>query len=155
MDFERIKELIELVARSRIGELEVTEDGITVRIGRTKVLPDSTSGANSRDSVAPGMVPSKPIERNAAERGPGSNEIAAPLFGLVHLKPAPGAQPFVAVGDRVLEGQTVCLIEAMKVFTPVQSDQAGTIAEILVEAGQEVDVGQLLLRFSGPRDRAK
>jgi acetyl-CoA carboxylase biotin carboxyl carrier protein len=74
--------------------------------------------------------------------------LCAPLYGVVHLSPAPGEAPFVAVGRAVTAGDVVCVIEAMKVFNEVRAEHAGEVAEILVSSGQEVDAGQPLLRFA-------
>ena len=73
--------------------------------------------------------------------------VAAPLYGIVHLQRTPEAAPFVTVGQAVEAGQVVCTIEAMKVFTDVRAERAGTVAEILVTTAQEVEAGQTLVRL--------
>ena len=153
MKFERIKELIELVARSRISEFEITENGVTVRIGRVGINSDSETATKPVPATATDAL--DPVGRSDVLIKHDEYEIVAPLFGVVRLTPSPGALPFVTVGGRVVEGQTICLIEAMKVFTPVQADKSGAIVAVLVEADQEVDVGQPLLRLTSRSDRVR
>ncbi len=73
-----------------------------------------------------------------------SGEFQAPMYGIVHLQPSPGAPSFVRIGDTVRTGQTLCLMEAMKVFSELRAERDGTVRAVLVEAGQEVDAGQAL-----------
>ncbi|MFT3690902.1 acetyl-CoA carboxylase biotin carboxyl carrier protein [Paenirhodobacter sp.] len=89
----------------------------------------------------PPAPPPAPVPQKAAT-------IRAPMFGIVHAAPNPGAAPFVSVGDRVEPGQPVCVIEAMKVFSVIAADRAGTIARILFEDGAEVDVDQPLVEYA-------
>ena len=74
--------------------------------------------------------------------------LVAPLYGVVHLSPGPGEPPFVVPGQNVSAGQTLCVVEAMKVFNEVRAEQDATIVEVLVESGQEVDADQPLMRFA-------
>ena len=77
-----------------------------------------------------------------------SNEVLATLYGVVHLQPSPGEPPFVEAGASVKAGQTLCVIEAMKVFNEVRAERDGTVESVMVKSGQEVEAGQALLRFA-------
>jgi acetyl-CoA carboxylase biotin carboxyl carrier protein len=124
MDLDRIKALIDLLAGSPIGELDLTEDGHRIRLVK-----------NTVSAQAPIAPPA------------GEATVTAPMFGIFHLTPSPGAPPFVAVGDSVETGQPLGTIEAMKVFHAITADQAGRVDAILVTAGQEVETGTPLFRI--------
>lgn len=131
MDISKIRSLIEIFGQSRLAELVVSEGGTSVRILRGDGAPS-----------APATVMPPPVPKEAP------HSIRAPMFGIVHATPNPGAAPFVSPGDRVEPGQPVCVIEAMKVFSVVAADRAGTVARILFEDGAEVDVDQPLVEYA-------
>lgn len=131
----RLRELIELAASEGVGGIDVVEDGTRVRIVRAGSGPVRTASA-----AEPASAPSPGAERDV---------FVAPMFGVFHLTPAPGAPPFVRVGDVVIPGKQLCLIEAMKMFNPVASDRTGRIDAILAEPGAEVAPGQPLFRIRG------
>ncbi|RWR10222.1 acetyl-CoA carboxylase biotin carboxyl carrier protein [Paenirhodobacter populi] len=130
MDISKIRSLIEIFGQSRLAELVVSEEGTTVRILRGEAAPEAPV------TVAP------PPPKEAP------HSIRAPMFGIVHATPNPGAAPFVSPGDKVEPGQPLCVIEAMKVFSVIAADRAGTIARILFEDGAEVDVDQPLVEYA-------
>ncbi|RWR12109.1 acetyl-CoA carboxylase biotin carboxyl carrier protein [Paenirhodobacter populi] len=130
MDISKIRSLIEIFGQSRLAELVVSEEGTTVRILRGEAAPEAPA------TVAP------PPPKEAP------HSIRAPMFGIVHATPNPGAAPFVSPGDKVEPGQPLCVIEAMKVFSVIAADRAGTIARILFEDGAEVDVDQPLVEYA-------
>lgn len=127
MDLDRLKAIIDWMANSPLSELELTDGDFHIHLVKT----------------ADGVVTAAPVA--AAE--PAGAAVTAPSFGVVHLAPSAGAEPFVKVGQRVEAGQPLCVIEAMKVFSPVEAEGAGTVAEILVEDGAEVSAGQPLFRL--------
>ncbi len=129
----RLRELIALAASEGVGGIDVVEDGTRIRIARTGAAPVRAGLA-----AEPKSALSTVVEHDV---------FTAPMFGVLHLTPAPGAASFVKVGDFVVSGQQLCLIEAMKMFNPVLSDRAGRIKEILAEPGTEVTSGQPLFRI--------
>jgi acetyl-CoA carboxylase biotin carboxyl carrier protein len=144
MDQQQIKALIDAMASSDLQEMEFSQDGWTLRL----VRQDAASAA----SAAAPSTPKAPLHRTATPRAPAraesSKELLAPLFGVLHLQSAPGEPPFVVEGQSVKAGQTLCVIEAMKVFNEVRAEHDAVIDAVLVSSGQEVEAGQALLRFA-------
>lgn len=128
MDLVRLKEIIDWMARSPVVELEISDGDFKVHLVRE-------NGQQEQGGAAPAV----PLETSDS-----SHEIVASSYGIIHLSPAPDSPAFVEVGQAVTAGQTVCVIEAMKVFTPIEAERAGTIAAILVKDGAEVSAGQVL-----------
>ncbi|ACC71801.1 acetyl-CoA carboxylase biotin carboxyl carrier protein [Paraburkholderia phymatum] len=152
MDLRKLKTLIDLVSESGISELEVTEGEGKVRIVKNappvyvqqpgNFAPQfaaSAPAAVGHAAEAPAGAPATP-----AAAAPQGHVVTSPMVGTFYRAPSPGADPFVQVGDTVKEGQTICIIEAMKLLNEIESDQAGVIKEILVENGQAVEYGQPL-----------
>ncbi|EJT01770.1 acetyl-CoA carboxylase biotin carboxyl carrier protein subunit [Rhizobium sp. CCGE 510] len=141
MDLSKIKTLIDFVGRSNITELTVTEKDVTVRIFRTS------------PGEAAASEPSKEPTTNLAPDAPSSVEktsypVKAPLFGVLHRAPAPGEPPFVAIGDVVEEGQTLFIIEAMKVFNTITAPRSGRITQLTDIDNGEVETGDLLAEIA-------
>jgi acetyl-CoA carboxylase biotin carboxyl carrier protein len=129
MELEKIRILLELFGASRLNEMTVTEGGTTIRMARSTAAP------------VPQQAPATKAVSVAAT-------LNAPMFGIVHRAPDPGAAPLVQVGDTVAAGQPICVIEAMKVFNTVHADRAGTIARVLFEDGAEVEADQPLVEYA-------
>jgi acetyl-CoA carboxylase biotin carboxyl carrier protein len=155
MDLRKLKTLIDLVSESGISELEVTEGEGKVRIVKNAppVYVQPSSGFAPQVSMAaPTAVPlaadagAAPAAAGAAPAAsaPQGHVVTSPMVGTFYRAPSPGADPFVQVGDTVKEGQTLCIIEAMKLLNEIESDKAGVIKEILVDNGQAVEYGQPL-----------
>jgi acetyl-CoA carboxylase biotin carboxyl carrier protein len=148
MDLRKLKSLIDLVQQSGIAELEITEGEERVRICRTS--PGMTHAAPQQVySVAPAPAaaapaPAAPPPEQAAPEAEG-HVIRSPMVGTFYLSSAPGAKPFVQVGDTVKTGQTLCIIEAMKLLNEIESDHDGTVKAVLVENGQPVEYGEPLV----------
>ncbi|MBV8628910.1 MAG: acetyl-CoA carboxylase biotin carboxyl carrier protein [Paraburkholderia sp.] len=152
MDLRKLKTLIDLVSESGISELEVTEGEGKVRI--VKNAPPvyvQPSASYAPQYAAPAQAPGGAIEGPAAAAAaapaaaaPQGHVVTSPMVGTFYRAPSPGADPFVQVGDSVKEGQTICIIEAMKLLNEIESDVSGVIKEILVENGQAVEYGQPL-----------
>jgi len=147
MDLRKLKTLIDLVAESGISELEVTEGDGKVRI--VKQPPQVIAAPMMQQMpVLPSMPAAAPAASAAAAEPasqlPAGHVVTSPMVGTFYRAPSPGAAPFVNVGDTVKEGQTVCIIEAMKLLNEIECDKAGVIKEILVENGQAVEYGQPL-----------
>ncbi|WP_175778040.1 acetyl-CoA carboxylase biotin carboxyl carrier protein [Burkholderia anthina] len=150
MDLRKLKTLIDLVSESGISELEVTEGEGKVRIVKNAppVYVQQTAGFAPQVS-APAPSAALPTEGAAAAGAaapavPQGHIVTSPMVGTFYRAPSPGADPFTQVGDTVKEGQTICIIEAMKLLNEIESDKAGVIKEILVENGQAVEYGQPL-----------
>lgn len=143
MKQEQIKTLIDALAASDLAELEYSENGSTLRLVKLAAL-GAASAARSPSGVrkAPRQAPQETTAPAVA-----SAECLAPLFGVVHLQPAPGEPPFVQPAQAVEAGQLLCVIEAMKMFNEVRADRTGTVRQVLVQSGQEVEAGQPLFRF--------
>ena len=147
MDPQQIKTLIDAMAASDLAEMEYSQDGWTLRLVRhAQALPTAEAQrapvAAAARAVADRPRVAAPIESTSAA------ELHAPLFGVVHLGPSPGEPPFVVAGQAVKAGQTLCVIEAMKVFNEVRAEHDATVQAVLVTSGQEVEAGQALLRFA-------
>ncbi|VVE67641.1 acetyl-CoA carboxylase, biotin carboxyl carrier protein [Pandoraea captiosa] len=149
MDLRKLKTLIDLVAESGISELEVTEGEGKVRI--VKAPPQVI--AAPMQMAMPAAMPQVAAQAPAATQAPAApaapatpqgHIVTSPMVGTFYRAPSPGADPFAQVGDSVKEGQTLCIIEAMKLLNEIESDKAGVIKEILVENGQAVEYGQPL-----------
>lgn len=143
MKQEQIKTLIDALAASDLAELEYSENGSTLRLVKLAAL-GAASAARSPSGVrkAPRQAPEETTAPAVA-----SAECLAPLFGVVHLQPAPGEPPFVQPAQAVEAGQLLCVIEAMKMFNEVRADRTGAVRQVLVQSGQEVEAGQPLFRF--------
>ncbi len=149
MDTQALKALIDLFGRAPLRELEISEGGQTVKITRAKQAQALVPPASPLSAVAPKVATTPPSPTEKAEvRSTNEQLITAPMYGTLHLSPAPDAPPFVAVGDTLHAGQQVGLIEAMKVFTPIKTEIAGRVEAILVSDGSEVEAHQPLIRLS-------
>jgi acetyl-CoA carboxylase biotin carboxyl carrier protein len=151
MDLRKLKTLIDLVSESGISELEVTEGEGKVRIVKNAppvYVQPSTSYAPQYSQpapAAPGALDAPAAAAAApAPAAPQGHVVTSPMVGTFYRAPSPGADPFVQVGDTVKEGQTICIIEAMKLLNEIESDKSGVVKEILVENGQAVEYGQPL-----------
>ena len=148
MTLEEIRQLVELVRESSIAELEIGRGDDRIRIVRQHQQP-----AVAMSAAMPVSVPSEPASSAAEPAAPAAvpasdvHEIKAPMVGTFYRAPAPDAPPFVEVGDRVVEDQTICIIEAMKLMNEIPTDRAGTIVEIVGQNAQPVEYGQPLVRI--------
>lgn len=150
MDLRKLKTLIDLVSESGISELEVTEGE-----GKVRIVKNAAPVYVQQPAYAPQMSAPAPVVGGAeapaaaapaapAAAAPQGHVVTSPMVGTFYRSPSPGADAFVQVGDTVKEGQTLCIIEAMKLLNEIESDAAGVIKEILVENGQAVEYGQPL-----------
>lgn len=151
MDIRKVKKLIELLEESGIAELEIREGEESVRISRQSTVtaaPAVTTIAapveTPAPSAAPQTAPSSGGESAAAEPEISGHVIKSPMVGTFYRAPAPGAKPFVEVGQSVSVGDTLCIVEAMKLLNQIESDTAGVVKSILIENEQPVEYGQPL-----------
>ena len=148
MDIRKVKKLIELLDESGIAEIEITEGEESVRISRyaagTPAAPMAYAAPAPVAAAAPVAVEaSAPVA--AAEPEEDGYEVAAPMVGTFYASASPGASPYVQVGDRVNEGDTLCIIEAMKMMNQIEADVSGVIKSIRVQNGEPVEYGQTLV----------
>jgi acetyl-CoA carboxylase biotin carboxyl carrier protein len=148
MDIRKVKKLIELLEESGISEIEISEGEESVRISRypkpgtvtTSAAP--AAPAASAPAPAQAVAAASPIEAAAAPAQ--GQQVTAPMVGTFYSGPAPGAKPFVEIGTEVKPGDTLCVIEAMKMMNQIESEFAGRVVSILVENGSPVEFGQPL-----------
>jgi acetyl-CoA carboxylase biotin carboxyl carrier protein len=150
MDLRKLKKLIDLVEESGIAELEITEGEEKVRI----VKSGGSAGREPGYAAAP--LPAATLPSGGARAAPAQaapivaappegHTVKSPMVGTFFRSATPGGKPFVQVGDTVEKGQTICIIEAMKLMNEIETDQAGVVSAILVENGQPVEYGEPLL----------
>lgn len=147
MDLRKLKTLIELVEGSGIAELEISEGEERVRITRTiAAAPQQAYVPPTQPAVAMPIAPqpAAPSAEPAKPATPEGHVVKSPMVGTFYRSPSPGSKPFVDVGQSVNSGDTLCIIEAMKLLNEIDADQAGVIKAILVENGQPVEFGQPL-----------
>ena len=144
MDLRKLKTLIDLVSESNVSELEITEAEGKVRIVKSSGAPLVMQ--------QPAMMMTAPVAAPAAATpnvevpvaAPAGHAVKSPMVGTFYRSSSPGAKAFVEVGSVVREGETICIIEAMKILNEIETDKAGTITQILCENGQAVEYGQPL-----------
>ena len=149
MDLRKLKTLIDLVAESGIAEIEVTEGEDKVRIvkhapaaGPAGAVPAPAPIATALATTA--TAPSASNSAVAADEQVKGNIVKSPMVGTFYRSPSPGAKPFVEIGQAVKPGDTLCIIEAMKLLNEIEAEVAGEVKEVLVENGQPVEYGQPL-----------
>ena len=146
MDLRKLKKLIDLVQESGIAELEITEGEEKVKIVKGGVVSVSQApAAPAPASAAPAApVQAAPAPAPQPDAGQEGHVVKAPMVGTFYRSPSPDAKAFVEVGQSIKEGQTICIIEAMKLMNEIESDASGVVKAILVENGQPVEYGQPL-----------
>ncbi len=145
MDLRKLKTLIDLVSESNVSELEITEAEGKVRIvkGGGAVVQQVLAAPQAVAAPAVAAAPAAAAPAPVAEV-PAGHIVKSPMVGTFYRSSSPGAKPFVEIGSAVKEGETICIIEAMKILNEIEADKSGTIARILCENGQAVEYGQPL-----------
>lgn len=151
MDIRKVKKLIELLEESGISEIEISEGEESVRISRypqpgaVTYAPAAMPIGIAHAAVGP-LASAAPQSESAAPRPPPprGQQVTAPMVGTFYTSPAPGAKPFVDIGSIVKPGDTLCVIEAMKMMNQIESEVAGRVVSVLVENGSPVEFGQAL-----------
>ena len=150
MDIRKVKKLIELLEESHVAEIEIHEGEESVRISRmpTNVpAPALIQAAPAAiPAAAPAAAPVAAAPTEAAE--PEGHKVQSPMVGTFYEAPSPGAKPFVEVGQQVNVGDTLCIVEAMKMLNQIEADKAGKVTARLVDNGQPVEFGQSLFVIS-------
>ena len=147
MDIRKVKKLIELLEESGIAELEINEGEESVRISRYSSAPQPAAAPISYEVPAAARAPMSATSEDIDETEslPSGHVVTSPMVGTFYSAPSPGAKPFVSVGDSVTDGDTVCIVEAMKILNQIEADASGTVKAILVENAQPVEYGQPLM----------
>jgi acetyl-CoA carboxylase biotin carboxyl carrier protein len=152
MDIRKVKKLIELLEESNLTEIEIVEGEESVRLSRGSSLAPppqyqlpavTPAPAASPPSPPPAAAP-PPAQREEEAAIPEGEVVRSPMVGTYYASPSPEAEPFVALGQKVSEGETLCIIEAMKMFNQIEADLSGTVVAILAENGQPVEFDQPL-----------
>ena len=153
MDLRKLKTLIDLVSESNVSELEITEAEGKVRIVKSAGVAAVAPMAMPVPAVAAPVVAAPvaaPVPAaatapaEAAPAAPAGHAVKSPMVGTFYRSASPGAAPFVQIGSVVKEGETLCIVEAMKILNEIESDKSGTVTQILCENGQAVEYGQPL-----------
>ena len=149
MDIRKVKKLIELLEESGIAELEINEGEESVRISRYSTAPVQAPVNYAAPPAAPAPAAPAPAPASEEEGGeealPSGHIVKSPMVGTFYSASSPGAKPFVNIGDSVAEGDTVCIVEAMKILNQIEADASGIVKAVLVENAQPVEYGQPLL----------
>jgi acetyl-CoA carboxylase biotin carboxyl carrier protein len=144
MDIRKVKKLIELLDESGIAEIEITEGEESVRISRYAPGASVTAAPVAAAPVAAPAAPAPaaaPVQEVTEDDG---FEVTAPMVGTFYAASSPGAAPYIQVGDRVNEGDTLCIIEAMKMMNQIEADVSGVVKSIRIQNGEPVEFGQVL-----------
>ncbi|HGO6586600.1 TPA: acetyl-CoA carboxylase biotin carboxyl carrier protein [Neisseria gonorrhoeae] len=149
MDLRKLKKLIDLVEESGIAEIEVTEGEEKVRITRTIAAAAAPVYAAPVPAAAPAVTPAAaPVAASAPAAAPAARDLSdaqkSPMVGTFYRAPGPNAAAFVEVGQQVKAGDTLCIIEAMKLMNEIEAEKSGTVKEILVKNGTPVEFGEPL-----------
>ncbi|EGU32201.1 acetyl-CoA carboxylase biotin carboxyl carrier protein subunit [Vibrio sp. N418] len=153
MDIRKIKKLIELVEESGIAELEISEGEESVRISRHGAAPVHAPiqyAAAPAPVAAPAVAPAAPVAAAevaapAAPAAPAGHQVLSPMVGTFYRSPSPESKSFIEVGQSVNAGDTICIVEAMKMMNQIEADKSGVVTAILVEDGQTVEFDQPLV----------
>jgi acetyl-CoA carboxylase biotin carboxyl carrier protein len=145
MDIRKIKKLIEMLEESNLGEIEIKEGEESIRISRAGTAAPAAQWMQA-PAPAPAAAPVAvaPLAAPAAPSLPAGHMVTSPMVGTFYRSPSPSAASFVEVGSQVKVGDTLCIIEAMKILNTIESDKAGTVKAILKENGQPVEFGEPL-----------
>ena len=144
MDLRKLKTLIDLVSESNVSELEITEAEGKVRIVKSSGAPVVMQQPAMTMMAAPVAGVAPVAEAAPAAAAPVGHTVKSPMVGTFYRSASPGAKPFAELGTVVKEGETICIIEAMKILNEIEADKAGTVTRILSENGQAVEYGQPL-----------
>jgi acetyl-CoA carboxylase biotin carboxyl carrier protein len=150
MDIRKVKKLIELLEQSDIAEIEIHEGEESVRISRHGATPQPlimtapVAQQYTEAAPPPAIAPAPDPSGSSADDAPEENLVRSPMVGTFYRAPSPGSRPFVEEGEQVKAGDTLCIIEAMKILNQIECEKAGSVRRILVENGQPVEYNQPL-----------
>ena len=148
MDLRKLKTLIDLVSESNVSELEITEAE-----GKVRIVKSAPAAAVAQVvAAAPVAAVAAPVVQAVADAAsaaaaapaPAGHTVKSPMVGTFYRASSPGAKPFAEIGQAIKEGETICIVEAMKILNEIEADKSGTVTQILVQNGQAVEYGQPL-----------
>ena len=148
MDLRKLKTLIDLVSESNVSELEITEAE-----GKVRIVKSAPAAAVAQVvAAAPVAAVAAPVVQAVADAAsaaaaapaPAGHTVKSPMVGTFYRASSPGAKPFAEIGQAIKEGETICIVEAMKILNEIEADKSGTVKQILVDNGQAVEYGQPL-----------
>jgi len=151
MDLRKVKKLIELLEESNLNELEISEGEESIRLSRG--APAAPAAPAPVPAAPPAEAPPSAATRYAGQEDsdsarasdiPSGHQVTSPMVGTYYAAPEPDAPPFVSVGSKVQAGDTLCVIEAMKIFNQIEADTTGTVVHIQKDSGEAVEYGELL-----------
>ncbi len=146
-DPEAIRALAKILRETDLTEIELVEDGSRIRVARTAPVQQVVQGVAPAPAASPAAAAPTAAEAAASEEITAATPgvVASPMVGVAYLSPEPGSAPFISLGARVSQGQTILLIEAMKTFNQIKAPKAGTVTRILIENGTPVEFAEPLL----------
>ncbi|WP_260292136.1 acetyl-CoA carboxylase biotin carboxyl carrier protein [Sedimenticola hydrogenitrophicus] len=147
MDIRKVKKLIELIEESDVAEIEIHEGEESVRISRVSSAPPAMFMAAPQPQVAAAAAPAPAVVHDAAAEAKPEltgHAIRSPMVGTFYRSPTPTSKPFVEIGQHVSVGETLCIIEAMKILNQIECDKSGVVTQVLVENGQPVEYNEPL-----------
>ena len=148
MDIDLIRQLAELLDKTSLSEIEVEDEGVRIRVARAAPPAAAIAPSIIHQAAVPAPPPPaapSPAETGASAPAPTVNAVRSPMVGTAYLSAEPGAKPFAAVGQKVAAGDTLLIIEAMKVMNPITAPSAGIVTAVMVENGQPVEFDQPLI----------
>lgn len=147
MDIRKVKKLIEMLEESSLAEIEINEGEESIRISRASTAaPVAVAAPSPVAMAAPVAAPAAAAEAEpAGDAVPAGHQVKSPMVGTFYRASSPGAKPFVEVGDTVSVGDTLCIIEAMKMLNEIEADKAGTVKAILKDNAQPVEYGEAIV----------
>ena len=148
MDIALIRQLAELLDQTSLTEIEVEDEGVRIRVARTAAAvaaPPTVVHHAAPAAAGPAPAAPAPAEIGASAPAGTANAVRSPMVGTAYLSPEPGAKPFVSVGQKVAAGDTLLIIEAMKVMNPITAPSGGTVSAVMVGSGQPVEFDQPLV----------
>lgn len=158
MDLRKIKALIELLEKSSLSELEIKEGEETVRLARHhavvaaapvyQTVPVAEPAPRATPAPAPAPAPSAEAVGKSSKNTPDGHALRSPMVGTFYASSSPEAAPYVKLGQTIKAGETIGIIEAMKMFNPIEADVSGTVTAILVESGQAVEFDEVMFIIS-------
>lgn len=143
VDQQLIRDLASILDETNLTEIEVEQEDLRIRVSRTPAAVQAFSAAPAAVAAPAAAAPAQPQAAPAPEKN--RNAVPSPMVGTAYLAPAPGARPFIEVGQSIKEGQTLLIIEAMKTMNQIPSPRSGTVKEILFEDAQPVEFGEPLV----------
>ena len=149
MDIRKVKKLMEMLEESSLAEMEIIEGEESIRLSKSSNIPNQNIVNQVPTNVVSTNAPLQAISEQSAvtekvEEKISGHEIKSPMVGTFYEAPSPGSKPFVNIGDTVKAGDTLCIIEAMKMLNQIESEKSGVIKAILAENGQPVEFNQVL-----------